>query len=309
MVAHMIEPNNPPPRVWHNARLATMRPDHPGLDVVARGAVAARNGRIAFAGADADLPSGWNGAERIDCEGRWITPGLIDCHTHLVHGGNRAHEFEQRLAGVNYAEIARAGGGIVSTVRATRQASEDELTMLALPRLDALIGEGVTTIEIKSGYCLDLETERRQLRADRRLGRERSVTVSTSCLDAHVVPAEMADNRPCYIDAICDVMMPAIAAEGLADAVDAFCETLAFSPDETCGSSPLRAHMACRSGCMPVSFPTCTAWRWRPREPSRCCCPMLSTSCARRRCTRSRRSAGTGFRSQLPPTAIPAPRR
>jgi len=243
----MTEPNNPPPRVWHNARLVTMRPDHPGLDVVARGAVAARNGRIAFAGADADLPSGWNGAERIDCEGRWITPGLIDCHTHLVHGGNRAHEFEQRLAGVSYAEIARAGGGIVSTVRATRQASEDELVTLALPRLDALIGEGVTTIEIKSGYGLDLETERRQLRAAHRLGRERGVTISTSCLGAHVVPAEMADDRAGYIDAICDVMLPAIAAEGLADAVDAFCELLAFSPDETS-----RVFAAARAHGLPV---------------------------------------------------------
>jgi len=243
----MIEPNDASPRVWHNARLVTMRPDRPGLGVVERGAVAARDGRIAFAGADADLPSGWNDAERIDCEGRWITPGLIDCHTHLVYGGNRAHEFEQRLAGVSYAEIARAGGGIVSTVRATRQASEDELTTLALPRLDALIGEGITTIEIKSGYGLDLETERRQLRAARRLGREREVTVSTSFLGAHVVPAEMADDRAGYIDAICKVMLPAIAAEGLADAVDAFCETLAFSPEETS-----RVFAAARAHGLPV---------------------------------------------------------
>jgi len=243
----MIEPNDASPRVWHNARLVTMRPDRPGLGVVERGAVAARDGRIAFAGADADLPSGWNDAERIDCEGRWITPGLIDCHTHLVYGGNRAHEFEQRLAGVSYAEIARAGGGIVSTVRATRQASEDELTTLALPRLDALIGEGITTIEIKSGYGLDLATERRQLRAARRLGREREVTVSTSFLGAHVVPAEMADDRAGYIDAICKVMLPAIAAEGLADAVDAFCETLAFSPEETS-----RVFAAARAHGLPV---------------------------------------------------------
>jgi len=247
LCAHMIEPNDASPRVWHNARLVTMRPDRPGLGVVERGAIAARDGRIAFAGADADLPSGWNDAERIDCEGRWITPGLIDCHTHLVYGGNRAHEFEQRLAGVSYAEIARAGGGIVSTVRATRQASEDELTTLALPRLDALIGEGITTIEIKSGYGLDLATERRQLRAARRLGREREVTVSTSFLGAHVVPAEMADDRAGYIDAICKVMLPAIAAEGLADAVDAFCETLAFSPEETS-----RVFAAARAHGLPV---------------------------------------------------------
>jgi imidazolonepropionase len=240
-------PNGPLPRVWHNARLVTMRPDRPDLDVMERGAIAARDGRIAFAGAAADLPSGWHAAERIDCEGRWITPGLIDCHTHLVYGGNRAHEFEQRLAGVSYAEIARAGGGIVSTVRATRQANEDELTALALPRLDALIGEGVTTIEIKSGYGLDLETERRQLRVARRLGRERGVTVSTSFLGAHVVPAEMADDRTGYIDAICKLMLPAIAAESLADAVDAFCESLAFSPDETA-----RIFTAARAHGLPV---------------------------------------------------------
>jgi imidazolonepropionase len=332
MIAHMIEPNDASPRVWHNARLVTMRPDSPGLGMVERGAVAARDGRIAFAGADADLPSGWNDTERIDCEGRWITPGLIDCHTHLVYGGNRAHEFEQRLAGVSYAEIARASGGIVSTVRATRQASEDELPMLALPRLDALIDEAVTTIEIKSGYGLDLETERRQLRAARQLGRERGVTVSSSFLGAHVVPAEMADDRGGYIDAICDVMLPAIAAEGLADAVDAFCETVAFSPEETsrvfaaarAHGLPVRLHadqlsnlrgaaLAARFGALSADHLEYTDEAapppWPPQEPSQCCCPGLSTSFARRRCRRSRRSAATGFRSQLPPTAIPAPRR
>jgi imidazolonepropionase len=171
--------------------------------------------------------------QRTDCEGRWITPGLIDCHTHLVYGGNRAQEFEQRLAGASYEEISRAGGGIVSTVKATRQASVEQLVAAALPRLDALIAEGVTTVEIKSGYGLELDTERRQLQAARRLGSERAVSVRTSFLGAHTVPPEMKGRSGAYIDAVCNAMLPQIAAEGLADAVDAFCEGIAFSIDET----------------------------------------------------------------------------
>ena len=134
-------------KIWLNARLATLAPERPGLGIVEPGAVAAVDGRIAFAGIATDLPSGWDAAERIDVEGRWITPGLIDCHTHLVYAGNRAHEFELRLAGASYEEIARQGGGIVSTVAATRAASEDDLVTQSLPRLDCLIGEGVTTVE------------------------------------------------------------------------------------------------------------------------------------------------------------------
>src|SRR5215210_3738132 len=144
-------------RVWFNARLATLAGD--GLGIVESGAVAAKDGRIAFAGPAKDLPTGWDAAERIDCQGRWITPGLIDCHTHLVHGGDRAREFELRLAGASYEEIARAGGGILSTMRATRAASEGDLLASALPRLDALIAEGVTTVEVKSGYGLALDDE------------------------------------------------------------------------------------------------------------------------------------------------------
>ena len=142
-------------RIWHNARLATVRGDLPDLGVIEGGVIAAREGRIAFAGSSSDFPSDADAAERIDCGGRWITPGLVDCHTHLVFGGNRAHEFELRLKGASYEEIARAGGGIVSTVAATRASSEAELVAGALPRLDALIGEGVTTVEIKSGYGLN----------------------------------------------------------------------------------------------------------------------------------------------------------
>ena len=195
--------------------------------------IAADAGRIVYAGPAADAPSALDARQRTDCDGRWITPGLIDCHTHLVYGGNRAQEFEQRLAGASYEEISRAGGGIVSTVKATRQASDEQLVAAALPRLDALIAEGVTTIEIKSGYGLELDTERRQLQAARRLGGERPVSVRTSFLGAHTVPPEMKGRSGAYIDAVCNAMLPTIAAEGLADAVDAFCEGIAFSIDET----------------------------------------------------------------------------
>src|SRR3954453_16074639 len=155
-------------RIWHNARLATVREDLPDLGVIEGGVVAARDGRIVFAGSRSDFPSGADAAERIDCGGRGITPGLVDCHTHLVFGGNRAHEFELRLRGAAYEEIARAGGGIVSTVEHTRAASEDELLAQSLPRARALAREGVTTIEIKSGYGLNFDNEAKMLRAARR---------------------------------------------------------------------------------------------------------------------------------------------
>lgn len=220
-------------RIWLNARLATMRRDLPDPGIIEHGVIAARDGRIVFAGARSDFPPDADAAERIDCAGRWITPGLIDCHTHLVFGGNRAHEFELRLKGASYEEIARAGGGIVSTVAATRAASESELIASALPRLDALIGEGVTTVEIKSGYGLDTETEMRQLSAARALGRDRPVTVKTAFLGAHALPPEAGGDKDRYIDLVCRDMLPAIAHAGLADAVDAFMEDIAFSRDQT----------------------------------------------------------------------------
>jgi imidazolonepropionase len=219
--------------IWHNCRLATLSPSRQGLGVVDDGLIAANDGRIVYAGPAAEAPVGFDAKQRTHCDGRWITPGLIDCHTHLVYGGNRAREFEQRLAGASYEEIARAGGGIVSTVKATREATTDQLVASALPRLDALIAEGVTTIEIKSGYGLELETECRQLRAAQQLGRERLVSVRTTFLGAHTVPPEMKGRNSDYIDMVCDVMLPQIAADGLANAVDAFCEGIAFSPDET----------------------------------------------------------------------------
>ncbi len=220
-------------RIWHNARLATVRGDLPEPGVIERGVIAARDGRIVFAGARSDFPSGADAAERIDCAGRWITPGLVDAHTHLVFGGNRAHEFELRLQGASYEEIARAGGGIVSTVAATRASSEAELVASALPRLDALIGEGVTTVEIKSGYGLNTETEMRQLSAARAVGRNRPVSIRTTFLGAHALPPEADGDKDRYIDLVCSEMLPAVAQAGLADAVDAFMEGIAFSGDQT----------------------------------------------------------------------------
>ena len=220
-------------RLWHRCRLATLSSSRPGLGIIEDGIIASRGGRIVYAGAAADASSSLDAQERIDCDGRWITPGLIDCHTHLVYGGDRAGEFEQRLAGVSYEEIARAGGGILSTVRATRQASEDELVASARPRLAALMAEGMTTIEIKSGYGLELETERRQLRAARRFGRECPINVRTTFLGAHALPPEAKGDTAEYIETLCRDMLPTLAAEHLADAVDAFCESIAFSPEET----------------------------------------------------------------------------
>ena len=219
--------------VWLNARLATLIEGRPGLGIVESGAIGARDGYIAFVGREDELPAAWrNGARIVDCEGRWITPALIDCHTHLVYGGDRAHEFELRLAGATYEEIAREGGGILSTVRATRAASEDELIRSALRRLDALIAEGVGAVEVKSGYGLDLGAERKSLRVARQLAEQRNVTIRATFLGAHALPPEFADKRDAYVAYVADTMIPTLAAEGLIDAVDGFCERIAFTPDE-----------------------------------------------------------------------------
>jgi imidazolonepropionase len=219
--------------VWRNARLATMAAGVGPLGIVESGAVAARDGRIAFVGADADLPTPDDAHRTIDCEGRLITPGLIDCHTHLVHGGNRAREFEMRLAGASYADIAVAGGGIASTVRATRAASDESLVASSLARLDRLIAEGVTTIEIKSGYGLERNEEMRMLRVARALETKRDIGVCTTFLGAHALPPGFDGDKDRYIDIVCTDMLPAVARENLADAVDAFCEGIAFSPAQT----------------------------------------------------------------------------
>lgn len=220
-------------RVWTNARLATMAADaKEPYGTVEDGVVIARDGRILFAGPRAEAPP-IGEAEVTDCEGRWITPGLIDCHTHLVYGGDRAHEFELRLKGASYEEIARAGGGIISSVKATRAASEDDLLASADRRLSALLAEGVTTVEIKSGYGLDTASESKVLAVARRLGRERPVRVLTTFLGAHAVPPEFKGRQGDYVDLVAGPMLDAIAAEKLADAVDVFCEGIAFSPEET----------------------------------------------------------------------------
>lgn len=212
--------------VWTNAKLLTLVP---GAAPVEAGVLAAKDGRIAWVGAAADAPS-FEATTTIDCQGRWITPALIDAHTHLVHMGNRAREFELRLEGASYEEIARAGGGIVSTMRATRAASVEQMVAAALPRLDQLLAEGLGTIEIKSGYGLELEAELNMLRAARALGEVRPVRVVTTFLGAHALPPEFAGNADGYIDLVCDQMLPAVAAEGLADAVDGFCEGIGFTP-------------------------------------------------------------------------------
>ncbi len=173
-----------------------------------------------------------DGAEEFACEGRWITPGLIDCHTHLVFAGDRAHEFELRLNGASYEEIARAGGGIVSSVKALRAASEDELVEASLKRLDALIAEGATTVEIKSGYGLDLANERKTLRAATKLAEKRDVRIVRTFLGAHALPPEAHGDKDAFIAEVAEHMLPELARDGLVDAVDGFCEGIAFSPEQ-----------------------------------------------------------------------------
>ena len=209
-----------------------MAPGQAALGVIEDGLIATRDGLIAYAGPRAGAPASLDAPEIIDCERRWITPGFIDCHTHLVYAGDRAHEFEQRLNGVTYEAIARAGGGILSTVNATRAASETGLVTASLPRLDALMSEGVTTVEIKSGYGLTLEHERKMLRAARALANER-VNVITTFLGAHALPPEFAGRADDYIDEVVNVMLPALVSEGLVDAVDAFCERIGFTLEQT----------------------------------------------------------------------------
>jgi imidazolonepropionase len=235
-------------RIWHNARLATMtgHAAHSGmptlsgtaagsgaLGLIDDGVIACRDGKIVFAGQAKDAPRVVDSVEMIDCGGRLITPGLIDCHTHLVYAGDRAAEFERRLSGESYESIAQSGGGIVSTVRATREATESQLVEQSLVRLDALIAEGLTTIEIKSGYGLTETHERKQLKAAKKLEKLRDVRVTTTFLGAHALPPEYAERSEDYLREVCDVMMPALATDGLIDAVDVFCEQIGFSLDQT----------------------------------------------------------------------------
>jgi imidazolonepropionase len=212
-----------------DARVATMRADLPDYGVLdGPAAIAVNEGRIEWLGPQSELPP-HTAIEQRSMNGRWLTPALIDCHTHLVFGGDRAAEYEQRLNGASYEAIARAGGGIVSTVRDTRAATNDELFAAALPRLEALAREGVATVEIKSGYGLNPETEVRMLEVARRLGEATPIHVRTTLLAAHTVPPEFKDDPDAYIDLICEEILPLVADRGLADAVDAYCETVGFS--------------------------------------------------------------------------------
>jgi imidazolonepropionase len=206
-----------------------------GYGLLTEAAVACQGGQIVWTGPMRDLPeaSVATAREVHDLGGALVTPGLIDCHTHLVFGGDRAQEFDLRLNGATYEDIARAGGGIVSTVRATRDASEDALFAQSLPRAQALLADGVTTLEIKSGYGLELAAERRMLQVARRLGQELGVTVQTSFLGLHALPPEYKDRRNEYVDLVCKELLPALADEGLVDAVDAFCEGIGFTRAET----------------------------------------------------------------------------
>ncbi|MFQ5544495.1 MAG: imidazolonepropionase [Acidiferrobacterales bacterium] len=221
--------------IWLDANLATMAPSlSQAYGIIDDGALAIKDDRICWLGAQRDLPKETPPDIPIyRCDGRWITPGLIDCHTHLVYGGDRAREFELRLTGVSYEEIARQGGGILSTVNATREASEQALLDATQPRLKALTAEGMTTIEIKSGYGLDIDTEAKMLRVARSLAGTNPVTVATTFLGAHAVPAEYAGRSDDYIEFVCSEALPAIAKQGLADTVDAFCENIGFSRSQT----------------------------------------------------------------------------
>lgn len=219
-------------RVLTNAKLATLTETGESYGLIEDGALVIEDGKICWCGKGLNLPERYSDWPHEDLQGRLVTPGLIDCHTHVVFGGDRAREFEMRLEGASYEEVARAGGGIVSTVKATREASEDELLQLALPRVDALIAEGVTSLEIKSGYGLDRDTELRMLRAARRIAVERPVNVRTSFLGAHAIPPEFKNRPDDYLKEVCLPALEAAHAEGLVDAVDGFCEGIAFSPEQ-----------------------------------------------------------------------------
>ncbi|EHL22064.1 imidazolonepropionase [Acidovorax sp. NO-1] len=220
--------------LWYDVRLVPELsvPDQP-LAAGDAACIVVQGGAVQWTGPDSSLPAAYSGLPRHDGRGALVTPGLVDCHTHLVYGGQRANEFAMRLAGATYEEVAKAGGGIVSSVRATREASEDELFALAVPRLQALLDEGVCAIEIKSGYGLALEHERKQLRVARRLGEAFGMAVRTTFLGAHALPPEYAGRSQDYTDLVCNEMLPALAAEGLVDAVDVFCERIAFTLAET----------------------------------------------------------------------------
>lgn len=221
--------------LWMNGSIATMARGGNGYGLVENAALAIKNKKIAWVGAVSELPGAPNelATSLFDISGQCITPGLIDCHTHLVYAGNRFHEFEMRMQGKTYAEIAKAGGGILSTVNATRQASEAELFQQSLPRAKALLAEGVTTIEIKSGYGLDLETELKILRVAKKIGETLNITVKLTFLGAHALPPEYLGRADDYVNVVCNEMMPAVKSAGLSENIDVFCESIGFSLEQT----------------------------------------------------------------------------
>lgn len=231
--------------IWINAHLATMAEGDVPYGLIENAAIAIHDGHILWIGDMSELPNNYseNCIEIQDCQGQLVTPGLIDCHTHIVYGGNRAKEFEMRLNGASYEEVAKAGGGIVSTVAATRNASEAELYEQSAPRLEAIMAEGATTVEIKSGYGLNLDDELKMLRVARQLGENYPVDVITTFLGAHALPPEYAGRSDAYIDLVCEEILPAVAAENLADHVDAFCEGIAFSPDQVAKVFEVAQHL------------------------------------------------------------------
>jgi len=233
--------------LWRNGRLATLDGDAP-WGLVERGALLVEGALLRWVGAEADLPRGLDVQAEHDLDGRLVTPGLVDCHTHLVYGGDRAGEFELRLQGASYEQIARAGGGIRATVAATRQASDEALFDSARRRALALMAEGVTTLEIKSGYGLSLEHEARMLRVARRLADQLPLTVLATCLAAHALPPEFEGRADDYVDAVCS-WLPTLHAAGLVDAVDAFCERIGFTPAQT-----RRLFEAARADGLPVKL-------------------------------------------------------
>ncbi|MFZ6844441.1 imidazolonepropionase [Undibacterium sp. RuTC16W] len=217
-------------QLWINIHLATMVD---GYGEIRDAAIAVEDGKIIWLGKHSDLPDAYQTVQTYDGQGCWLTPGLIDCHTHIVYAGNRSDEFEARLNGVAYEDIARQGGGILSTVRATRQATAEQLMQASLPRVRTLLKEGVTTLEIKSGYGLDLENEAKMLRVARQFAVDLAVRVQTTFLGAHALPPEYAGRADDYLDVVCEQMLPALVADGLVDAVDAFCEKIGFSTTQT----------------------------------------------------------------------------
>ncbi len=232
--------------LWRDVRIAPMAASGRTLE---RGALATRGSQIAWVGAEADLPAGARAATETSAGRAWLLPGFIDCHTHLVHAGDRAAEFEHRLAGASYAELAMAGGGIMSTVRSTRAASDAALYEASAGRLREMRAAGVTTVEIKSGYGLELATEARMLRVARALGQRENVRVTTTFLGAHALPPEHAGRADDYIEEVCSVMLPALVRDGLVDAVDAFCDTIGFTPQQV-----ERVLLAARRASLPVKL-------------------------------------------------------